>query len=62
MSRARAIMFYDTKSVLVDRIVNATAQRKPDQAAPEITLDPLENVGGKLFQASSAGTVFKRQN
>lgn len=48
ISKARGSIFYDTKTVLLNRILNATAQRKPDQAAPEITLDPLENVGGKF--------------
>jgi E3 ubiquitin-protein ligase HECTD4 len=33
--------------VLFNRILNATAQRKPDQAAPEIVLDPLETLGGQ---------------
>lgn len=47
MANARGLVFYDTKVVLMNRILNATAQRKPDQAAPEITLDPLENVTGK---------------
>ena len=47
LSDARGLIFYDTKVVLMNRVLNATAQRKPDQAAPEITLDPLENVGGE---------------
>ncbi len=47
LSKARGSIFYDTKTVLLNRILNATAQRKPDQAAPEISLDPLENVGGQ---------------
>lgn len=48
LSKARGAVCYDTKTVLLNRILNATAQRKPDQAAPEITLDPLENVAGEL--------------
>ena len=50
LANARGLMFYDTKTVFLNRILNATAQRKPDQAAPEITLDPLENVGGKYLK------------
>lgn len=46
MAHARGLMFYDSKVNLMNRILNATAKRKPDQAAPEITLDPLEIVGG----------------
>ena len=47
LAAARSLTFYDTKTVVLNRILNATAQRKADQAAPEITLDPLENVGGR---------------
>ena len=28
-----------------NRVLNASAKRKPDQAAPEITLNPLESIG-----------------
>lgn len=31
----------------MNRVLNATVQRTADHAAPEITLDPLEIVGGK---------------
>ena len=48
LSTVRGLLFYDTKSNLTNRVLNATAQRKPDQAAPEITLDPLEVIGGEL--------------
>ena len=47
LAQARGLIFRDTKMILLNRILNATAQRKPDQAAPEIVLDPLESVGGK---------------
>lgn len=30
----------------MNRVLNATVQRTADHAAPEITLDPLEIVGG----------------
>ena len=48
LSKIRGLIFYDTKCCLMNRVLNATAKRKPDQAAPEITLDPLEDIGGKL--------------
>lgn len=32
----------------MNRVLNATVQRTADHAAPEITLDPLEIVGGKI--------------
>ncbi|XP_022104608.1 probable E3 ubiquitin-protein ligase HECTD4 isoform X2 [Acanthaster planci] len=45
LSRARRLLFYDTKVKFFNAILDATAQRNLDQAAPEITLDPLEIVG-----------------
>lgn len=42
------LIFYDTKVTVMNRVLNATAQRTADHAAPEITLDPLEIVGGKV--------------
>lgn len=39
-------IFYDTKVMVMNRVLNATVQRTADHAAPEITLDPLEIVGG----------------
>ncbi|XP_035690107.1 probable E3 ubiquitin-protein ligase HECTD4, partial [Branchiostoma floridae] len=56
LSCARRLMFYDTKVVVMNSILNATAQRNPSQAAPEITLDPLEIVGGEAVTAM--GTQF----
>ncbi|XP_062590799.1 probable E3 ubiquitin-protein ligase HECTD4 isoform X2 [Saccostrea cucullata] len=44
LSQLRGLVFYDTKINLMNRVLNATEQRKQDQAAPEITLDPLETV------------------
>ena len=48
LAKVRGLIFYDTKCNLANRVLNATAKRKPDQAAPEITLDPLEVIGGKI--------------
>ena len=47
LSAARGLLFFDTKMLLLKRVLNATAQRRPDQAAPEITLDPLDGVAGR---------------
>lgn len=41
---ARGIIFGDTKVIFINRVLNSTALRKPDQAAPEIVLNPLEAV------------------
>lgn len=38
----------------MNRVLNATVQRTADHAAPEITLDPLEIVGGR------AGLVLRQ--
>lgn len=43
------LIFYDTKVTVMNRVLNATVQRTADHAAPEITLDPLEIVGGLLL-------------
>ncbi|XP_041436316.1 probable E3 ubiquitin-protein ligase HECTD4 isoform X3 [Xenopus laevis] len=45
---AKGLIFYDTKVNVMNRILNATVQRTADHAAPEITLDPLEIVGGEI--------------
>ncbi|KAM7332053.1 hypothetical protein ACRRTK_008761 [Alexandromys fortis] len=42
------LIFYDTKVTVMNRVLNATVQRTADHAAPEITLDPLEIVGGEI--------------
>lgn len=49
LSMLRGLVFYDTKINLMNRVLNATEQRKPDQAAPEITLDPLETILSKKY-------------
>lgn len=43
------LIFYDTKVTVMNRVLNATVQRTADHAAPEITLDPLEIVGGMFL-------------
>ena len=45
VSRARTFIFYEVKSRLLDKFLNASHQRNPDQAPPEIILDPLEEIG-----------------
>ena len=60
LARSRARIFYDTKTTLVDRVINATVKRKADQAAPEVTLDPLENISGtSVSRYHSKCIVFK---
>ncbi|KAK3084084.1 hypothetical protein FSP39_007865 [Pinctada imbricata] len=56
LAKLRSLVFYDTKVNLMNRILNATEQRKQDQAAPEVTLDPLENIDKE--QTGSLGTWY----
>ncbi|TRY90504.1 hypothetical protein DNTS_002641, partial [Danionella cerebrum] len=48
LRQAKGLIFFDTKVTVMNRVLNATVQRTADHAAPEITLDPLEIVGGAL--------------
>uniref|UniRef100_A0A8C7DPU3 HECT domain E3 ubiquitin protein ligase 4 n=1 Tax=Oncorhynchus kisutch TaxID=8019 RepID=A0A8C7DPU3_ONCKI len=56
LSRAKGLVFYDNKVIVMNQVLNATVQRTADHAAPEITLDPLEIVGGEI--RSSENTYF----
>ena len=45
---ARSLIFYDSKIAFFHRVLNASATaRREDQAAPQVTLDPLENITGE---------------
>lgn len=55
------LIFYDTKVTVMNRVLNATVQRTADHAAPEITLDPLEIVGGTTsYTDQGAGSGLNR--
>ncbi|XP_026795565.1 probable E3 ubiquitin-protein ligase HECTD4 isoform X2 [Pangasianodon hypophthalmus] len=56
LREAKGLIFYDTKVAIMNKVLNATVQRTVDHAAPEITLDPLEIVGGEIH--SSENTYF----
>ncbi|XP_060106352.1 probable E3 ubiquitin-protein ligase HECTD4 isoform X1 [Heteronotia binoei] len=51
---AKGFIFYDTKVMVMNRVLNATVQRTADHAAPEITLDPLEIVGGEIRSSENS--------
>lgn len=53
LCEAKGLIFYDTKVTVMNRVLNATVQRTADHAAPEITLDPLEIVGGEMRAAEN---------
>ena len=46
LSKARGLLFSTTKSKMLNMSLNASAQRKPDTAAPEVLMDPLLAAGG----------------
>ena len=57
LSQAQDLLFYHTKMVFVNHILNMSAHRSPDEAPPEISLDPLEVVGSKLRRLSLVQTT-----
>ncbi|XP_040202102.1 probable E3 ubiquitin-protein ligase HECTD4 isoform X1 [Rana temporaria] len=54
LQQAKGLIFYDTKVMVMSRVLNATVQRTADHAAPEISLDPLEIVGGEIRTSENA--------
>uniref|UniRef100_A0A669P9X0 HECT domain E3 ubiquitin protein ligase 4 n=1 Tax=Phasianus colchicus TaxID=9054 RepID=A0A669P9X0_PHACC len=54
LQEAKGLIFYDTKITVMNRVLNATVQRTADHAAPEITLDPLEIVGGEIRSSENS--------
>ncbi|KAM6318191.1 putative E3 ubiquitin-protein ligase HECTD4 isoform 4-T4 [Podargus strigoides] len=54
LQEAKGLIFYDTKVTVTNRVLNATVQRTADHAAPEITLDPLEIVGGEIRSSENS--------
>ncbi|XP_077691411.1 putative E3 ubiquitin-protein ligase HECTD4 isoform X3 [Eretmochelys imbricata] len=54
LREAKGLIFYDTKVTVMNRVLNATVQRTADHAAPEITLDPLEIVGGEIRSSENS--------
>ncbi|MBN3276384.1 HECD4 ligase, partial [Polyodon spathula] len=53
LREAKGLVCYDTKVAVMNRVLNAIVQRTADHAAPEITLDPLEIVGGEIRSAEN---------
>merc|ERR1719228_2892257 len=45
VTKARNLIFYETKSNLLTKYLNATHQRNPGNAPPEISIDPVEEIG-----------------
>ena len=45
LSAAQAMLFYDTKSQLLDEILNANSTKVVDQAPPTVVVDPVEGIG-----------------
>ena len=45
ISRGRNLIFYEIKSSILRKYLNASHQRNPEHAPPEISLDPVEEIG-----------------
>ena len=45
LARGRDLVFYDVKDAFLRRLLDATHQRNPEHAPPEIVLDPVEEIG-----------------
>ena len=45
ISQGRDLVFYETKTSLLTKYLNASHQRNPDHAPPEISVDPVEEIG-----------------
>jgi len=48
------LIFYQVKSRLLDKFLNASHQRNQDQAPPEITLDPVEEIGNLQHEVTNS--------
>ena len=56
--RGKDLIFYQVKSRLLDKLLNASQQRNQEQAPPEISLDPVEEIGN--LQHEVTNTLFSR--
>ena len=54
IQRGRNLIFYETKTNLLRKLLNASHQRNPDQAPPEISLDPVEEIGNITHDVCSS--------
>lgn len=45
LSSSQSMLFFDTKSQLLDEIVNANSTPVVDQAPPTVVVDPVEGIG-----------------
>ena len=43
ITKGRDLMFYETKSNILTKHLNASHQRNPDHAPPEISVDPVDD-------------------
>ena len=54
IQRGRNLIFYETKTNLLRKLLNASHQRNPDQPLPEISLDPVEEIGNPSHDVTSS--------
>ena len=58
VQKGRNLIFYEVKSNLLRKFLNASNQRNPDHAPPEINLDPVEEIGNTHHDVCS--TLFSQ--
>ena len=46
LRRGRGLVHFTTKRTLLSAVLNSSVQRGPDLAAPEVTMDPVAELGG----------------
>ena len=61
LRQASGLLFYHTKVGFLNRVLNNTAHRGPDESSPEISIDPLEALEG-IITALSFTFFFQRSN
>ena len=53
LREARGLLFYHTKVALLNHVLNQTAHRGTEDSPPEVSLDPLESLEGKVIANDS---------
>lgn len=61
LRQASGLLFYHTKVGFLNRVLNNTAHRGPDESSPEISIDPLEALEGIITALSFTFFFSKEQ-
>ena len=57
MRQTAPLLFYDVKISFLHNVLNTATRRSLDQPPPEIKMDPLETVAGRLYHLPSLTAV-----